>query len=137
MSNLGGQSQLLRVYMDSPPGAASIDSFDLRAQTQCGRFWHWLTRRAPPRIYSWKHRLIQLFASTSFSILVIILTFVALFLVDMSILATNNGASDAVVQDVIFVCFIFFTLEIIGSVTVQDDYFLSFFFLCDAIGTFR
>jgi hypothetical protein len=133
----GATSQLLKVYMAQAPDSAGVAEFHLRKQTQWDRILCWLTRRGVPIVGSWQHYLLRLFDSPAFSIIVVLMTIVALFLVDISILATSRPDADGDIAATIFVCFIFFLLEIMGSILVQDDYFLSFFFLCDFIGTLR
>jgi hypothetical protein len=136
--SVGSTSQLLKIFMAQTDDTGGVEEFQLRKQTQLDRIWAWLTQRpAVPVLGSWQHRLLQLFDSPWFSLLVVLLTVLALFLVDVSLLANphNPEPADTVVQGIIFGCFIFFLLEILGSIAVQNEYFLSFFFLCDLIGT--
>ena len=136
----GKHAHLLKIYMaQAPGGSEGVEELALRKQTQWDRLWTWLTRRALPIVGSWRHKLLALFNSTFMSVLVVFLTILALFLVDISILAnrSNPEPADTIVGAIIFFCFIFFLLEITGAIIVQDGYFLSFFFFCDLIGTIR
>lgn len=137
MTSAGATAQLLKVYMAQEEGSEAVEELALRKQTQFDRIWLWLTRRPVPVAGSWQHRLTTLFDSSGFSLLVVFLTTLALFLVDVSILANPNhpDPADTIVAAIIFVCFLFFLLEIAGCILVQDEYFLSFFFACDLIGT--
>lgn len=94
-----------------------------------------LTRRSVPLPGSAAERVARLFNSQLFGVLVVILTALALFLVDVSILASDGPQFDSAVAWIIFGCFAFFLLEIAGSIWIQDGYFLSVFFVCDVIGT--
>lgn len=133
----GATSQLLKVYMAQGAASDTVDQLQLKKQTPLDRIWIWMTRRPAPVVGSWQHALLRLFESTFFSILVVLMTIIALFLVDITVIAKDDPGADTPVAVVILVCFIFFLLEILGSIIVQDDYFLSFFFLCDIIGTLR
>lgn len=134
----GATPQLLKVYMAQAPGSVGVDEFQLRKQTTLDRVWHWLTRRSVPVVGSWQHTLAKCMDATLYSVFVVTVTLLALFLVDVSVVSAHYTATlDTTVGAIIFACFLFFLLEILAAVCVQDDYFLSFFFLCDFVGTLR
>lgn len=130
---------LLKVCMaqsaSSPSSVVNVAS--LRRSSCPSRAWQYLTRRKAAEVGSWQHRLLSVFASWWFSVIVSGLTFLALFLEDIAVLASEDKQVDERVAIVIFICFVFFLAEISGCILVQDGYFLSFFFACDLIGTLR
>lgn len=136
MSAPSSTAQLLKVFMAQAPDSDGVEEFQLRKQTPSDRVWQWLTRRSTlPPAGTWQRALLQLLDTAWFSVVVVLMTVLALFLVDISILASRTPDADMAVGGVILACFIFFLLEITASILVQDEYFLSFFFLCDAVGT--
>jgi len=131
----GVNAHLLKVYMSQSPNSGAIDDLHLRKQTPWDRLVEWLQRRELPPVGSFRHKLLRLFDSLTFSIIIVLVTLIALYLVDICIVVTTDLRVDFGVSIVIFISFIFFLLEMIGASVVQDGYFLTFFFWCDLIGT--
>mmetsp|Transcript_11382 Transcript_11382/g.17320 ORF Transcript_11382/g.17320 Transcript_11382/m.17320 type:complete len:850 (-) Transcript_11382:276-2825(-) len=84
---------------------------------------------------SLKKRVFEVMDSVPMQLFLGLLLILSLFLPDIWILCNASSESDEALYSILLVVFIIFIFETVILTAVQDDYFLSFFFWMDFIGT--
>jgi len=87
------------------------------------------------KIPGWKDRLALFVDSIPFQIFMMLLLGIALFLVDIVRLESLNDDVDPIINSLLCAVFACFVLEIALQMAVKPNYFLSFYFWMDLIGT--
>lgn len=96
--------------------------------------WDFLTMRRSYPPGTIQHRLCQILDSGWYQAIVFFFTITALFISDILVL-TLDKSHDYWVHNLLFLCVVFFLLELTLTSWLKNRYFLSFFFWCDLLGT--